>query len=108
MIKILYIGKHKEILDTVVRLLNANDEWFGIGAETDEEALELFSTYDFALVLLGCGIEEESEQLLITAFQNQKPDIVIIQHYGGGSGLLKNEITLALQGKNFIKTETAS
>lgn len=99
MIKILYIGRHKEILDTVVRLLNANDEWLGIGAETDAEALHLFSTYDFALVLLGCGIEEESEHNLRTAFRNLKPDIVIVQHYGGGSGLLKNEITSALQDK---------
>lgn len=97
MIKILYIGKHKEILDTVVRLLNANDEWFGIGAETDEEALELFSTYTFSLVLLGCGISDESEQFLIASFRNLRPDIPIIQHYGGGSGLLRNEILLALQ-----------
>ena len=97
MIKILYIGRHKEILDTVVRLLNANEDWLGIGAETDEEALHLFSKYDFSLVLLGCGIEEESEHLLLTTFRNLKPDSVIIQHYGGGSGLLKNEITSALQ-----------
>jgi len=97
MIKILYIGKHKEILDTVVRLLNANDEWFGIGAETDEEALQLFSTYNFSLVLLGCGISDESEQFLVASFRNLKPDIPIIQHYGGGSGLLRNEILLALQ-----------
>ena len=97
MIKILYIGKHKEILDTVVRLLNANDEWFGIGAETDEEALQLFSTYNFSLVLLGCGISDESEQFLVASFRNLKPDIPIIQHYGGGSGLLRNEILSALQ-----------
>lgn len=97
MIKILYIGRHAEILETVVRLLNANEEWLGIGASTDDEALELFTKYDFSLVLLGCGIEEESEHLLITAFRDLKPDIVIIQHYGGGSGLLRNEITSALQ-----------
>ena len=96
MIKILYIGRHAEILETVVRLLNANEDWLGIGAATDEEALKLFSKYDFSLVLLGCGIEEESEPLLITAFRNLKPDIVIVQHYGGGSGLLRNEITSAL------------
>ena len=97
MIKILYIGRHAEILETVVRLLNANEEWFGIGAATDEEALQLFSKYDFSLVLLGCGIEQESEHLLLAAFRNLKPDIVIVQHYGGGSGLLRNEITSALE-----------
>lgn len=96
MIKILYIGRHKEILDTVVRLLNANEEWFGIGAETDEEAFELFTRYDFRLVLLGCGIETQSEEKLRAFFLNQNPDIKIVQHYGGGSGLLKNEILIAL------------
>jgi DNA-binding NarL/FixJ family response regulator len=97
MIQILYIGRHQEIRDTVVRLLNANEEWLGMGAATDEEALHLFSIHDFALVLLGCGIEEESEQMLIESFRKLKPDIRIIQHYGGGSGLLKNEILAALQ-----------
>ncbi len=29
-------------------------------------------------------------------FQFQQPEIIIIQHYGGGSGLLKNEIREAL------------
>lgn len=102
MIKILYIGTHKEILDTVVRLLNANEDWFGIGAETDEEALQLFSTYDFTLVLLGCGISEESEALLRSSFKKQNPDIIIIQHYGGGSGLLKNEIISALKDTEIV------
>jgi len=53
MINILYIGRHQEILETVVRLINANEDWFGAGAETDETALNLFSTIHFHLVLLG-------------------------------------------------------
>lgn len=102
MIKILYIGRHKEILDTVVRLLNANDEWLGVGAESDEEALHLFSLYDFTLVLLGCGIPEESENYLVTHFKKQNPLIKIVQHYGGGSGLLMNEIVTALQAQDSL------
>jgi hypothetical protein len=97
MINILYIGTHQEILETVIRLINANENWFGAGAETDESAIELFSTIHFHLVLLGCGIEEESEEKLKKFFQESNPDCKIVQHYGGGSGLLKNEILSALE-----------
>ena len=97
MLNILYIGRHPEILETVVRLLNANEDWFGAGAETDETAQDLFEKINFRIVLLGCGIEEESEKKLCKFFQETNPDCKIIQHYGGGSGLLKNEILHALE-----------
>lgn len=97
MINILYIGKHAEILETVLRLINSNEDWFGAGASTDEMAIDLFSKINFHLVLLGCGIEEESEHKLRKFFQKTNTDCVIVQHYGGGSGLLKNEILSALE-----------
>lgn len=102
MINILYIGRHPEILETVVRLINANEEWFGAGAETDETAIELFQKINFQIVLLGCGIETESEEKLCAFFQAQNPNCAVVQHYGGGSGLLKNEILSALENHNFI------
>jgi hypothetical protein len=39
-IHILYIGRHPEILETVIRLINAN--WSGVGVMNDEEAKEIF------------------------------------------------------------------
>ena len=99
MIKILYIGRHPEILETVLRLINNNENWFGIGAATNEEAISIFAKQEFNLVLLGCGIDEESENELISNFRLLRPSIPIIQHYGGGSGLLKNEILCAIQSQ---------
>jgi len=96
MTKILYIGKHPEILQTVVRLINSDENWFGIGASDEKEAIELFSKYDFSIVLLGCGLEKESEASLTASFKEAKPGILVIEHFGGGSGLLKNEILSAL------------
>ena len=96
MTKILYIGKHPEILETVVRLINANENWFGIGAENETEAVDLFFKYDFSIVLLGCGLSFETEQNLTATFSKSNPKIHIIEHFGGGSGLLKNEILSAL------------
>ena len=99
-INILYIGRHPEILATVVRLLNKNETWNGVGVQTDEAAIEAFKETDFDLVLLGPGIEAESEKQLRSVFNEQKSNIIIIQHYGGGSGLLTGEIMQALyEGK---------
>jgi DNA-binding response OmpR family regulator len=94
--KILAVGRHPEILQTVVRLINSNPEWECTGAGTDDEAILAFSMQSFALVLLGGGIEEESENRICAVFRAINPEIIIVQHYGGGSGLLTAEIYQAL------------
>ena len=48
-------------------------------------------------VLGYTGSPEESEEMLRDFFQLQNPACKIVQHYGGGSGLLKNEIISALE-----------
>ena len=96
-INILYVGRHPEILATVVRLINANENWNGVGVMNDDEANEIFCQKEFSLVLLGSGIQEQSEAELCAFFKNMNPNIVIVQHYGGGSGLLKSEILIALE-----------
>ena len=95
-IAILYVGRHFEIMTTVVRLINKQLNWKGVGVQTDEEAKEVFEKENFKLVLLGVGIETESEIALRIFFKKLNPNIIIVQHYGGGSGLLNSEIVLAL------------
>jgi hypothetical protein len=97
-IEILVICRHEGILQTVVRLINNNPEWHGTGAITDDEAITVFTTLHFKLVLLGSGIEKESEDKLWTTFKAHNPQIIIVEHYGGGSGLLFAEIYQALNG----------
>lgn len=94
--QILIIGRHPEILQTVIRLINNNPEWNAIGAGTDDEALLAFNTHPCKLVLFGGGIEKESEDNLRAAFKTLNPNVIIVQHYGGGSGLLFAEIYEAL------------
>lgn len=95
-INILVIGRHEEILATVLRIINKSENWIAQGTQTDEEALTLFDQQKFEIVLLCGGIEEECEAALRAAFTQKDPEIIIIQHYGGGSGLLSNEIIYAL------------
>ncbi len=96
-IKILYIGIHPEITATVVRLINAVSDWSAVGVMNQAEAKKVFAENHFTIVLLGSGIEEESEKALRAFFKKQNPQIRIVQHYGGGSGLLKSEILLAIE-----------
>ena len=69
MVKILYIGRHEDILQTVVHLINKEEDWFGIGAYTNPEAMALFEVHNFDIVLMGCDIEPESESYLISYFK---------------------------------------
>ncbi len=103
-IQILVIGRDADILQAVVRLVNKNEHWNATGTSEDESAIELFHQHSYELVLLGGGIASDSELKLRKIFTLQNPDIKIIQHWGGGSGLLKNEIQSALEnneGGNF-------
>ncbi|MDF2433595.1 MAG: hypothetical protein JWP44_3226 [Mucilaginibacter sp.] len=94
--QILVIGRHPEILQTVIRLINNNSDWHATGAITDQEALAAFNANVYKIVLLGGGIENDSEATLCAAFRTQNPEIIVTQHYGGGSGLLFAEIYQAL------------
>jgi uroporphyrinogen-III synthase len=77
-------------------VINANENWFAIGASTDSEAQKLFKEYKIEVVLLGPGITNDSESILRSFFSKESPKAVVVQHYGGGSGLLMSEINLAL------------
>ena len=93
---ILYIGRDAEITIVMERLLNARPEWKGICVCTDEEAVALCETQNLDLVLLGNGINAECEKVLRAKLTTLQPGLKIIQHYGGGSGLLYGEIMSAL------------
>lgn len=95
-VKILYVGKHKDILETVVRLINNHENWFGKGVYEVDDAMDDLNKTTYEIVLLGCGIESESEHKLRTYIETRFPQVKIVQHYGGGSGLLSNEIMQAL------------
>jgi hypothetical protein len=94
---ILVICRHVDILETIVRLLNNEEGWTATGVTTDQDAIEKFETGNFQIAMIGGGVNTESENALITKFKEQKPEIKIVRHYGGGSGLLYAEIMEAIQ-----------
>jgi hypothetical protein len=90
-IEILVVGKHPEIMKTILRLINSKPEWSGNAAFSVDEAVELSGKIALDIVLLGAGIDDEESKLLKAYF-----DVPVVQHYGGGSGLLYAEVYQAL------------
>ncbi|MBW4362046.1 hypothetical protein [Flavobacterium taihuense] len=95
-LKFLVIGKNEAILEVLVRLLNTEKDWTAEGFMDENQALSVSDFSKFDILLLSCGIEETIEQLIREKAIELNPTLIIIQHYGGGSGLLKNEILSAL------------
>lgn len=99
-IQILVVGRNTEIVPVLQRLIEKNEAWQCTTAYEDEDAILKFQQMHYDIVLLSSGIEETSEHKLRNLFLFQQPEIIIIQHYGGGSGLLENEIREALEKRD--------
>ncbi|HWD90630.1 MAG TPA: hypothetical protein VG367_21040 [Mucilaginibacter sp.] len=94
--QILVIGRNEQILATVERLINNNPNWQATACLTDDAAISACGKQRFDLVLLGGGIDEASDIYLRESIHKLHPGIKIIQHFGGGSGLLATEVNMAL------------
>jgi hypothetical protein len=90
--RILVVGKNEAILETVLRLISQNKSWEGVGAKTTEEVQQICAESACDLVMLTNGISDEEECLIRNFCAGYPSSVPVIQHYGGGSGLLENEI----------------
>jgi hypothetical protein len=97
-INILVIGKDPDILQVVLRLLNdyKHAAYHAIGSTDPATASSLFADSDIDLVLITNGIDPTLDASLREDFLTRRPGTPILQHYGGGSGLLFAEIAEAL------------
>jgi hypothetical protein len=99
-LNILALGRNSEIMVVMHRLLNAPTGWHGVTVCTPEEALAVFGQEPFHIVLLCAGVSPEDEAVLTAQLLALHPSVIIRRHYGGGSGLLKNEIQFVLDQAN--------
>src|ERR1700683_1660039 len=97
-VNILVIGKDPEILKVVLRLLNENKKanYHAIGSTDPDQGRSLFADTDIDLVLITNGIDATLDASLREEFLTRRPGVRILQHFGGGSGLLFGEIAEAL------------
>ena len=99
MLYILAVGRERPILEVVERLINSHVGWKGAIATTEEEAVGLFGRQPFSIVLVCAGFSAAEEEQLRQRLLGIDPAVVVTRHYGGGSGLLENEILSILQHK---------
>ncbi|MCW3463942.1 hypothetical protein [Chitinophaga nivalis] len=95
-LKLLAIGYDAAIMQVVERLLNSHDGWEGVIALTPAAALEKIGTGNYDAILLCVGVSTTDEAAFRAAVTARHLTTIIIRHYGGGSGLLENELRAAL------------
>ncbi|WET01878.1 hypothetical protein [Flavobacterium sp. YJ01] len=100
-LEFLLLGKNEAILAILLRLVNADENWNAVAFNNEKEAQNYFENNKIDIVLLSSGIEDHIEKEFTSFCIKNQPDVEVIEHFGGGSGLLKSEILhrLHLKGK---------
>ncbi|MHA4808736.1 hypothetical protein ACX0G9_11550 [Flavitalea flava] len=91
-IKILALGYHAGIMEVVLRLINSHENWSGTLVTSKEELVNMPGKEKYNVILLCTGVTLEEEQEIAADLMKSTPVPKLIRHYGGGSGLLENEI----------------
>lgn len=99
-IEILVAGTNDKILATIIRLLNKNKDWNATGVSSAGAAVDSCREKLYNVFLMGAGLTDLEEKQVAMQITQLRPEIHVIPHYGGGSGLLFAEIYLALGTMN--------
>lgn len=91
-LQFLVIGKNQEILDTLKRIIENNEGWKAEIQSDENVCYNYLKENQVDIVLLSSGLEEQFEKDIKVFCENLDQDVKVIDHYGGGSGLLKNEV----------------
>jgi hypothetical protein len=82
---VVILGVNKDIVDLLVRLISNYPEFDAVGYLHIHEVLDPEISMD--ILLLSSGISSADEAIVRAAVR-----IPVIQHFGGGSGLLRAEL----------------
>ncbi len=88
----LVIGKNQEILDVLKRIIENNEGWTAEIQSDENFCYEYIRENHVDIVLLSSGLEDQFEKNIKVFCAGLDKDVKVIDHYGGGSGLLKNEV----------------
>lgn len=88
----LVIGKNQEILEVLKRIIENNEGWTAEIQSDEALSYKYIEGHDVDIVLLSSRLEGQFEKDIKVFCENLEQDVKVIDHYGGGSGLLKNEV----------------
>lgn len=94
-IQVLIVGKNETIVLLLKRLVNRFKGLHPIVAFCDKSAIDRIQCQPIELVILSSGLLEDCENRIKEKALAKNQGIKIIVHFGGGSGLLKCEISEA-------------
>ncbi|MCY4779347.1 hypothetical protein ORI89_06780 [Sphingobacterium sp. UT-1RO-CII-1] len=88
----LVVGKNTDILQTLQRIIENNEGWKAeiMSDEMHCQAYLLEKPVD--VLLLSSGLEAAFEKEMKIFARSLEKRVEVIEHYGGGSGLLKSEV----------------
>ena len=73
------------------------DDVLLVPAYSEVEAIQQFLGNDIAMVIFGCDLKKEMEYDLARYFKIIDPNIILLDPFGGGTGLLHQEINNAFE-----------
>ncbi|MDQ1096812.1 MULTISPECIES: pirin family protein [Chryseobacterium] len=88
----LVIGKDQVILDTLKRIIEKNEGWKAVLINNESLSRDAIRSYHSDIVLLSSGLQDAFEQEIKVFCGELDQNIKVIEHYGGGSGLLLSEV----------------
>lgn len=88
----LVLGKNQEILDVLKRIIENNEGWTAEIQSDEEQSYRYIKEQKVDIVLLSSGLDDQFEINIKVFCADFDKDVKVIDHYGGGSGLLKNEV----------------
>lgn len=103
MIKILSACNHPDILSIMDRLVERQEGWSSSTAAKLSTVFDLLGNEHFDLLLLGAGFAEAEQREIEALIEEKKLPTKVVNHYGGGSGLLYSEIMMALELKTPVE-----
>ncbi|WP_433902452.1 hypothetical protein [Sphingobacterium puteale] len=89
---IILFGKNEEILHTLQRIITGTNGWQAVIQQDLSTCKKYLSSYPVDILLLSSGLSTLEETEIMDHLSYLDHPIGLIKHYGGGSGLLKNEI----------------
>ena len=102
-LNILVIGRDRAILGVVERLINSHEGWKATTVTEEERAFAALGEKEYRIVFVAAGVGAEEEDGLRRRIDERYPSIVVTRHFGGGSGLLENEILSILNSDRYDK-----
>ncbi|WP_312188718.1 hypothetical protein [Sphingobacterium sp.] len=85
-------GKNSEILKTLKRIIENTSNWNATIQEEISSCKNYLKDNRVDIILLSSGLSLKEERDIVEHLSFLDYPIALIQHYGGGSGLLKNEV----------------